>query len=145
MLRRKATLLVILVVLSLSVQGALAHLNGGTGANASATLENTQDDVYMSVKGDGTADVGPAGDFEHPAGYTHKADYYLHLTIAEVFPLETVYVIFYYKLIPDRSLTHSDNPEDKRRVYKTGDEKTRTLAGVCLRGTATSDMRYEVC
>lgn len=140
---RKATLLVNLIVLSLSVQNALAHLNGHTSASADARLETTGDDLYMLVEGEGVADVGPPGTFQHPAGYTHTADYYLHLTIAEVFPLETVYVIFFYKLIYDTSLTHSDDPKDKRRVYKTGDQKTRTLAGVCLRGTATSDMRMK--
>ena len=143
MLRRKATLLVILIVLSLSVQYALAHLSGHTSASADARLETTGDDFYMLVEGDGVADVGPPGTFQHPAGYKHTADYYLHLTIAEVFPLETVYVIFFYKLIWDRRLTHTDDPKEKRRVYKTGDQKTRTLAGVCLRGTATSDMRMK--
>ena len=143
MLSRKSTLLVILIVLSLSVQNALAHISGSTSASADVRLETVGDDLYMVTEGDGTADVGPPGDFVHPAGYRHTADYYLHLTIAQVFPLETVYIVFFYKLIWDRSMTHSDDDTDKRRVYTTGDRKEETLAGPCLRGTAASDMRLK--
>ncbi len=143
MSNRKATLLVNLIVLSLSVQNALAHISGSTSASADVRLETVGDDIYMVTEGDGTADVGPPEDFVHPAGYSHKADYYLHLTIAQVFPLETVYIVFFYKLIWDRSMTHSDDDTDKKRVYTTGDRKEETLAGPCLQGTATSDMRLK--
>ena len=113
-------------------KNALAHISGSTSASADVRLETVGDDLYMVTEGDGTADVGPPGDFVHPAGYRHTADYYLHLTIAQVFPLETVYIVFFYKLIWDRSMTHSDDDTDKRRVYTTGDRKEVTLAGPCL-------------
>lgn len=141
MLRHNETLLVILVVLSMIVQSALAHNNGVTIAQADVELNRLGNASELQVRAVGKGTLEEVGDFNHLQGSIHEIDIYLHVWIAEVFPENSVIVVFKYSLLFDRQLFHL--PDTRNSLSPKPLNGKKTLAGTCLRGGATSDVRIQ--
>ena len=140
MLRLKETLIAILVVLSLGVHNAIAHLtHGNVFSTAYVKVDTSENRRMMEVYGGAGGRIGDAGDFVHPDKTAHTGDIYIHLTIAEIFPLNINYVVFKYGIFK-RSLFH--NNEDRQYISGT-ESDNRSLMGPCLRGTAYAYVRLQ--
>lgn len=140
MLSLKSTFPVILIVLSVSVGSAYAHINGFTIAQADVELSKLGNASELKVRAAGKGSLGSVGTFQHLSGTIHEIDIYLHVWIAEVFPENSNIVVFKYSILLDRKIFHL--PDTRNSLEDIIDGK-KTLAGACLRGSSTADVRIQ--